>query len=65
MESFIGTLKSELVHHCLWETRDEARPDVFLYIESFYNLQRRHSSLDYLSPAAYEQRYYRLEASSA
>jgi transposase InsO family protein len=62
MESFIGTLKSELVHHCLWETRDEARPDVFLYMEAFYNLQRRHSALEYLSPAEYEQIYYQRKA---
>ena len=58
MESFIGTLKSELVHHRLYRTRDEARPDLFFYIEAFYNRRRRHSSLDYLSPEAYEQLYH-------
>ena len=58
MESFFGTLKSELVHHRLYRTRDEARPDLFFYIEAFYNRRRRHSSLDYLSPEAYEQLYY-------
>lgn len=58
MESFIGTLKSELVHHRLYRTRDEARPDLFFYIEAFYNQRRRHSSLDYLSPEAYEQLYH-------
>jgi transposase InsO family protein len=57
MESFIGTLKSEWVHHRLYRTRDEARPDLFFYIEAFYNRRRRHSSLDYLSPEAYEQLY--------
>jgi transposase InsO family protein len=58
MESFFGTLKSERVHHCLYRTRDEARPDLFYYIEAFYNRRRRHSSLDYLSPEAYEQLYH-------
>jgi len=58
MESFFGTLKSELVHHRVYHTRDEARPDLFFYIEAFYNRRRRHSSLDYLSPEAYEQIYH-------
>ena len=57
MESFFGTLKSELVHHQVYHTRDDARPDLFFYIEAFYNRRRRHSSLDYLSPEAYEQLY--------
>jgi len=51
-ESFFGTLKSEWVHHCVYHTRDEAKADVFFYIESFYNRRRRHSALDYLSPEA-------------
>jgi putative transposase len=55
MESFIGTLKSERVHHRAYFTRDEARLDLFFYIEAFYNRRRRHSSLNYLSPEAYEQ----------
>jgi transposase InsO family protein len=55
MESFFGTLKSEWVHHRVYHTRNEARPDLFFYIEAFYNRQRRHSALDYLSPEAYEQ----------
>jgi transposase InsO family protein len=58
MESFIGTLKSERVHHTVYRTRDEASPDVFYYIEGFYNRRRLHSSLDYLSPEAYEHRYH-------
>jgi transposase InsO family protein len=61
MESFFGTLKSELIHHCAYHTRDQARADVFSYIESFYNLRRRHSALGYLSPAAYEQLFYQQE----
>jgi putative transposase len=58
MESFFGTLKSELVHHCVYHTRDEAKADVFYYIESFYNRRRRHSALDYLSPEVYEQLFH-------
>ena len=58
MESFFSTLKSELVHHRVYHTRDEARTDLFFYIEAFYNRRRRHSSLDYLSPEAYEQLYH-------
>ena len=58
MESFFGTLKSERVHHIVYRARDEARTDLFQYIEGFYNPRRRHSSLDYLSPADYEQLYY-------
>jgi putative transposase len=59
MESFFGTLKSELVHHRVYRTRDEAKTDLFFYIEAFYNRRRRHSSLDYLSPEAYEQLYHK------
>ena len=50
MESFFGTLKSELVHHCTYRTRNEAQADVFYYIESFYNRRRRHSALDSVDP---------------
>ena len=58
MESFFGTLKSEWVSHRMYRTRNEARPDLFFYIEGFYNRRRRHSSLGYLSPEAYEQLYH-------
>jgi transposase InsO family protein len=58
MESFFGTLKSELVHHRVYCTREEARTDLFFYVEAFYNRRRRHSALDYLSPHAYECLYY-------
>jgi transposase InsO family protein len=58
MESFFGTLKSELVNHRLYHTRDDARTDLFFYIESFYNRRRRHTSLDHLSPEAYEQLHH-------
>jgi len=57
MESFFGSLKSEWVYGKRYATRDSARKDVFKYIEMFYNRQRRHATLGYVSPAAYEQRY--------
>ena len=59
MESLIGTLKCELTHLRIYRTRDEARSDVFMYIESFYNLRRIHSSLGYVSPDTCEQLYFR------
>lgn len=59
MESFFGTLKRERVHHCAYQTRNEARPDVFYYIEGFYNRNRLHSSLGYLSPVAYESVHHK------
>jgi putative transposase len=55
MESFFASLKKELVHHEDYQTRAQARASIFEYIEMFYNLKRRHSSLGYLSPAEYEQ----------
>ena len=55
-ESFFGTLKTELVHRTRWLTRLAARTAVFEYIEVFYNRQRRHSYLGYLSPVEYENR---------
>ena len=54
VESFVGTLKRELVHHRHYATRDDATRDIFEYIEVFYNRQRRHSTLGYHSPAEYE-----------
>jgi transposase InsO family protein len=55
MESFFASLKKELVHGADFATRAEARAAVVEYIEVFYNTQRRHSSLGYVSPAGYEQ----------
>jgi putative transposase len=55
MESFFASLKKELVHDADFATRAEARAAVVEYIEVFYNNQRRHSSLGYVSPAEYEQ----------
>jgi len=58
-ESFFGTIKTEMVYFMRFRTRDEAKSAIFDYIEIFYNRQRRHSALGYLSPAEFEQRYYR------
>jgi transposase InsO family protein len=58
MESFFATLKCERVHHCIYQTREEARTDLFFYIEARYNSRRLHSSLGYLSPEAFEQAYH-------
>ena len=55
MESFFGTLKTELVYHREYETREEARSDIFDYIEVFYNRHRLHSALGYRSPAEFEK----------
>ncbi len=54
-ESFLATLKAELVYRRAWPTRHELQMEVFPYIEGFYDPRRRHSRLDNLSPAAYEQ----------
>jgi len=54
-ESFFATLKVELVHGASWPTREHARRAIAEYIELFYNPQRRHSSLGYLSPIAFER----------
>ena len=58
MESFFGTLKSELVHHRAYRTRAEASSDLFYYIEAWYNRRRLHSALGYESPETYEQLYH-------
>jgi putative transposase len=55
MESFFASLKKELVHDADFATRAEARAALFEYLEVFYNGQRRHSALGYVSPAEYEQ----------
>ena len=53
-ESFISTLKCELVHDRRFPTREAARSAVFEYLEAFYNRRRLHSSLGYVSPESYE-----------
>lgn len=54
MESFWGTLKTELVHHRNYQTREEARQSIFEYIECWYNRRRRHSAIGYKSPEEFE-----------
>ncbi|WP_372624541.1 IS3 family transposase, partial [Falsiroseomonas sp.] len=50
MESFFATLKGELVEKADYQSRSQARVDVFHYIEGFYNRRRLHSALGYLTP---------------
>lgn len=54
MESFFHTLKTECTYHERFQTRDEAKKTIFDYIEVFYNQKRRHSFLNYVSPAEHE-----------
>jgi len=56
-ESFFHTLKSELVHHNDYRTRDQARRSIFDYIEAFYNRKRRHSHNGNRAPLALELDY--------
>ncbi|MGY6644050.1 MAG: IS3 family transposase [Salinarimonas sp.] len=56
MESFFSSLKTERTARKVYRTRDDARVDVFDYIERFYNPRRRHSTLGYLSPVEFEER---------
>jgi putative transposase len=55
MESFFSTFKTERVRGRVYPTRDEAKADVFDYVERFYNPHRRHSTLGFVSPAEYER----------
>jgi putative transposase len=56
MESFFGSLKTELVHRTTFPTREAARRAIFEYVEGFYNRRRRHSGVGFLTPAqAYAQ----------
>ncbi len=54
-ESFVSTLKRELIHRHSWPNRQTARTAIFEYIEGFYNIRRRHSALGNLSPREYEE----------
>jgi len=54
MESFFHTLKTELVMHCDYRTRDQARASLLDYVEVFYNRQRRHSTINYEAPLVFE-----------
>jgi putative transposase len=50
MESFFGTLKTELVHQCEYPDQHAARRDLFAYIEGYYNRRRIHSAIGYITP---------------
>jgi len=58
MESFFSTLKCEWVDFQKYTSRIQARKDIFAYTEGFYNTVRLHSSLGYLSPVMFEEKYY-------
>ena len=56
-ESFFSNLKNELVHHCDFKTRDQAKAAIADYIERFYNRKRIHQSLGYQTPEQFEREY--------
>jgi transposase InsO family protein len=64
VESFFGTLKTELFHRRRYETREDAAREIREYIDLFYNRRRRQARLGYLSPAAYTQQYARQQAAA-
>jgi transposase InsO family protein len=64
VESFWGTLKTELVHHRRYRRRAEAVSEISEYIDLFYNRQRRQARLGYLSPAIYTQLFARQQAAA-
>ncbi len=53
-ESFVGTLKTEMLQDCCYLDQKQARLEIFTYIDSYYNTQRKHSALGYLSPSSFE-----------
>ncbi len=59
MESFWGLVKTELIYHRKYRTREEARREITGYIEVFYNLQRIQAQLGNLSPAAFERKFHK------
>ena len=56
MESCFSSLKTERTPRRIYRPRDEAKADVFNYIERFYNAKRRHSTIGYLSPVEFERK---------
>ena len=61
MESCWGSLKTELVHHCRFATREQAKREITEYIEIFYNRIRKQALLGHRSPAAFSQKYYAMQ----
>ena len=64
-ESFMATLKTELVDRRSWPTRQQTRTAIYDYIEGWYNPRRRHSALGYLSPAQFEAQHHQGAESAA
>ena len=64
MESFFHTLKTEHIYFEGYTTREQAKQSIFEYVEVFYNRQRRHSTLGYVSPMAFEKQWYQQQAVS-
>jgi len=64
MESFFGRFKVELIYAENYKTEEAAQSGIFEYIEIFYNRQRRHSAIDYLSPHEYEMKFNQLNVST-
>jgi len=65
MESFFHTLKTECVYFESYKSREEARESIFEYVEVFYNNHRSHSTLGYVSPVQFEERYFQQLCSSS
>jgi transposase InsO family protein len=63
-ESFFGTLEIELIEGADWHTRAEARTAIFEFVEVWYNRQRRHSRLEYLTPAEFDKRLWEARRAS-
>jgi putative transposase len=63
MESFFHTLKTEHVYFERYQTREQTKKSIFEYVEVFYNRQRRHSTLNYKTPLAFEENYRQQSAS--
>lgn len=57
IESFFHTLKTEHIYFEQYETREQAKRSIFEYVEVFYNRQRRHSTLNYMSPMVFEKQW--------
>ena len=57
-ESFFHTLKTELAYFQSYKNLEEAKMNIFHYVYGFYNQMRRHSTLGYLSPAQFENKFY-------
>ncbi len=65
MESFFSKLKTEWIHGRTYATRRQVEADFLKYIELFYNRQRKHQALEYLSPVAFEQRCHKTTMTQA